>query len=83
MKESTKKFAKNQFDRFPWIKRFIYRLNNLANGSEDIGKGDTISNVVIKNKESDMFTSKALYSGYSIDYLNSKFLTKKERGNEK
>lgn len=82
MKEFAKKFAKNQFDRFPWIKRFIYRLNNLANGNEDIGKGDTISNVVINNKESDMFTSKALYSGYSIDYLNSKFLTKKERGNE-
>lgn len=79
MKGFIKNLLKRIFSRFPWLRRFVSRLNGLANGR---GKGDTISGIKIKPEERNLFTSKALYSGYSVEYLNARALTKKERACE-
>lgn len=77
MKEFIKDLLRRIFFRFPELRRFVSRLNGLANG-----KGDTISGIRIKPEERNLFTRKALYSGYSVEYLNAKVLTKEERACE-
>lgn len=77
MKEIMKRFLRNIFARYPWLRRFVNRLNGLANGD-----GNTISGIKIKPEERDLFTSNALYSGWSVEYLNAKALTKKEKACE-
>ena len=79
VKEFIKNLLRRIFSRFPWLRRFVSRLNGLANGR---GKGDTISGIKIKPEERNLFTKKALYSGYSVEYLNARALTKKERACE-
>lgn len=74
MKEHIKRFLKKVFARFPALRRFISRLNGLANGN-----GNTISGIKVKSEERELYTYRALYSGASTEYLNAKLLTKEER----
>lgn len=77
MNENIKRICRNTFDLIPGARRFIFRLNRVVNG-----QGDTISGIKIKIEEKELYTRKALYAGYSVEYLNAKFLTKKERACE-
>ncbi len=74
-----KKFARYIIRENGWLRKIIYKLYNVAYTT---GNPEVYSQPVeIKTKASEksIFTKKATYSGYSIDYLNSKFLTKEER----
>lgn len=76
-----KHFIKNQlskfFHTFPIARRVVSKLNNVANYSSD-----TISSIQIRPEEKEIFTAKALYAGYSVEYLNARALTIEERACE-
>ena len=74
MNDRTKEFFRQGFKKQPRVRRFISRLNHLANSS-----GDLIADVKVTSEERGFFTEKALYTGYSVEYLNAKNLTKEER----
>lgn len=75
-KEKIKNLLRRIIYNLPMIREAIIKLNKVA--VED----DMFINTKPIIKKSDMITEKAMYSGYSIDYLNYKFLTKEERMNE-
>lgn len=74
MKETIKKLLKKTFNVCPGFKVIVKKLNNVAT--------DTMYGIEITPEERTLFTPKALYSGYSVEYLNAKILTKKERACE-
>lgn len=74
MKETIKKLLKKMFDLCPWLRVIVKKINNVAT--------DAVYGIEIKPEERTLFTPKALYSGYSVEYLNTKILTKKERACE-
>ena len=74
MNEKVKEFFRNGFRKQPRVRRFISRLNHLANSS-----GSLVADIKVTPEEKEFFTPKALYTGYSVEYLNAKCLTKEER----
>lgn len=77
MKNLIKKVLNMIFNIIPYSRVMIYRLNNFANyGNEGI------AGILITPEERDLFTKKALYAGYSVEYLNAKIMTKEERACE-
>lgn len=92
VKKIIKNFVKWSLKNSSQMRRVIFKLNNVIVSSEQkvieqpkIVLGSAVTkNVAKKDKTKSVkyFTDKSMYSGYSIDYLNYKFLTKKERENE-
>ena len=74
MSEKLKGFFRKGFRKMPKTRRFISRLNHLANSS-----GDLAADLKITPDEKEIFTDKVLYTGQSVEYLNAKVLTKEER----
>lgn len=77
MKQMIKSQLKGFFEFFPLLKEIVFKVNRVANG-----EGDTFSGIKIKPEERDLLNGKAMYSGYSVEYLNAKILTKAERACE-
>ena len=67
------------------LRSFIYKLYYaVCEKEETVPSGGSSGKSGKKGTSNDkyLFTGKATFTGYSIDYLNSKFLTKEERANE-
>ncbi|MBR5318205.1 MAG: glycosyl transferase [Peptococcaceae bacterium] len=80
MKEILKKTVKKIIQKSSRCRKIIYRLYNAS--FPDNSSPDPVS-LSPKNKKMGVLVSdKVTYSGHSIDYLNSKFLTKEERSRE-
>ena len=63
MKDTIKKLLKKMFNVCPGLRIIVKKLNNVAM--------DTMYGIKITPEERNMFTPKALYSGYSVEYLNA------------
>lgn len=77
MKQRLKKILRFIILRFPGLRRFIARLNGLATDY-----GESNSDFAVGLSERNMYTPKAMFTGYSVDYLNSILLSKEERSIE-
>lgn len=75
-----KKFMRAVIRKNEWLRKIIYKLYGAAFPDEisELRKESTIIRPATAGERS-IFTPKATYTGYSIDYLNSKFLTIEER----
>ena len=84
MKKKIKRLLRWVLRKAGWLRNIIYKLYNAAFAGENPGSKAEMVELKSepKAKEKSIFTKKAMYSGYSIDYLNSKFLTKEERISE-
>ena len=82
IKQLIKKGVKKSIQKSPQLRKIIFRLNDVASQSDAVAT--TSVSVVTPSKELDttIFTDKSMYTGYAIDYLNSKLLTKEERAGE-
>lgn len=82
IKQLIKKGVKKSIQKSPKLRKIIFRLNDVASQSDAVAT--TSVSVVTPSKELDttIFTDKSMYTGYAIDYLNSKLLTKEERAGE-
>ena len=77
MKTKIKRLLGKVFTYFPVLKLVVLKLNNIANSG-----GEGSIGIFIKPEEAELFTKKALYAGYSVEYLNAKIMTKEERACE-
>lgn len=79
MKKKVKSLLRWILRKAGFLRNIIYKLYNVAFANENPGsKAEAVKLKPSSGKES-IFTEKSLYSGYSIDYLNSVFWTKEER----
>lgn len=89
LKQQIKKGLRALIKKSPKIRRVIFKLNEIAEqaserheSTESVPNTSLIIDTKPKSTEKSLFNDKSMYSGYSIDYLNSKFLTKEERAGE-
>ena len=62
------------------LRSIIFKLNNAVNVSGEEKAGRPAMNIKAeKPAEKGLFNEKTMYKGYSVDYLNSLFLSKQER----
>ena len=59
------------------LRRYIIELEDTISANRKIGIGNINENSIAYDNS--IFNSKSTYTGYSIDYLNSRMLSKKER----
>ena len=76
-KEITKKIIRSS----NLCRKMIYKLYN-ASFSTQQTQAESVWMASDERKENFVLSEKATYSGYSIDYLNSKYLSKEERKRE-
>ena len=79
MKKKIKSLLRWILRKAGWLRNIIYKLYVVAFSGENPGSKTEMVELKSGVKEKSIFTKKAMYSGYSIDYLNSKFLSKEER----
>lgn len=79
MKKIIKNFLRLIIAKFSWVRKIIYKLYDIAFPTSSQSSKREAVRLKDNTKSESIFTEKATFSGYSIDYLNSKFLTKEER----
>lgn len=77
-----KKLVRKILRKSAKIRNYIYKLYNAAFEPEYAPSQKGSVEMKKTHSEKYVFTEKATYTGYSIDYLNSKFLSKEERAHE-
>lgn len=82
LKQPLKNWIRRTLKKSPAVCRFISRLNAALNNDSDLPELNSYFNMQFTTEEKPLFTQKAMYKGYSVDYLNSKLLSKEERACE-
>lgn len=82
MKKYIKEKIRHYIIYSPKAKEMIVRLYNATCVQGDHQTENNNIKIHADYLEKEMFNDKSMYSGYSIDYLNSKFLSKDERARE-
>lgn len=80
MKKKIKGFLRKLFRKYAFLRTAVYKLNKVAREEEPIRVDNAVRPVRPKREE--IFTEKAMFRGNSIDYLNSRLLSKEERERE-
>lgn len=82
IKKAIKKLLRWVLRKSPKIRGIIYKLHNAVNVSPSERANRPVASIAAKPAEKSIFNEKSMYTGYSVDYLNSRFLSKEERAND-